>query len=329
MNKNKRSFGIAATSIFSKYGIYLILLILVVIMSFAQDKFMTPNNILNLLRQVSITGGIALGMCFVIASGGIDLSAGSVVALASVVGVTFAKGGYPLIVPVVVTIAVAMLCGAVNGVLIAKTGITPFIITLGMTQVARGAAMLFTDGRPQNNFIESFKFIGQGYKLGVPMPIYFFVLLIVICYIALHRARYGRHLLATGGNPIAAKVSGINTDSVIIRAYILEGILVGISAIIFVARTGTASPGYADGYELDAIAACAIGGVSMSGGRATILGTVIGALIIGVINNGLNLLNVSSYIQYVVKGTIIILAVLLDKMTSEKAAKIAAIQANS
>ncbi len=329
MNKNKKSFGYIASSIFSKYGIYFILLILIVIISFAQSRFLTKENLLNLLRQVSITGGIALGMCFVIASGGIDLSAGSIVALASVIGATFAKGEYPLIVPILVTISVSAVCAAINGALISFTGITPFIITLGMTQVARGAAMLFTDGRPINNFSPAFKFIGQGYVLGIPMPIYIFAVLIVICYIILHRARFGRYVLATGGNPLAARVSGINNNGIVIKAYILEGILVGVSAIVFISRTGSASPGYAEGYELDAIAACAIGGISMSGGRATIFGTVVGALIIGVINNGLNLLNVSSYVQYVVKGAIIVLAVMLDMFTAARASKNAALQANS
>lgn len=329
MNNKKKSFSYIASSVFSKYGIYFILLILVVVMSFAQKRFLTKENLLNMLRQVSITGGIALGMCFVIACGGIDLSAGSIVAFASVVGATFARGDYPLIVPILVTIAVSAVCAGINGALIAYTGITPFIITLGMTQVARGAAMLFTDGRPINNFSASFKFIGQGYVFGIPMPIFIFVFLIIVSYIFLHRASFGRYVLATGGNPLAAKVSGIDTRWVVIKAFLLEGILVGVSAIVFISRTGSASPGYAEGYELDAIAACAIGGISMAGGRATMLGTVVGALIIGVINNGLNLLNVSSYVQYVVKGAIIVLAVMLDMFTAARASKNAALQANS
>ena len=329
MKNKKNSFGANAATIFSKYGIYFILLMFVVIMSLAHDRFLSKENLLNMLRQVSITGGIALGMCFVIASGGIDLSAGSIVALASVVGATFAKGEYPLIVPIVVTITVAALCGLINGTIIAKTGLAPFIVTLGMTEVARGAAMLFTEGRPINNFFAPFKFIGQGYFLGVPMPIYIFIVLIVICWILLHRSKFGRYLLATGGNPLAAKVSGINVDWIVIKAFLIEGILVGVAAVVFIARTGSASPGYAEGYELDAIAACAIGGVSMNGGRATMLGVVVGALIIGVINNGLNLLNVSSYVQYVVKGCIIVLAVILDRATTARATKIAAMQANS
>ncbi len=329
MNNQKKSLKTVFSSVFSKYGIYFIFLIFFAIMSLAHDRFLSKENLLNMIRQVSITGGIALGMSFVIASGGIDLSAGSVVALASVVGATFAKGGYPLIVPIVMTLLVATTCGLINGSLVAKTGIAPFIITLGMTRVARGAAMLYTDGRPINNFAANFKFIGQGYVAGIPMPIYIFLALIIVTYIILHRSKFGRYLLATGGNPLAAKVSGINVDWVVLRAYILEGLLVGFSAIVFFSRTGSASPGYADGYELDAIAACAIGGVSMTGGRATIPGAVVGAFIIGVLNNGLNLLNVSSYVQYVVKGCIIVLAVLLDKFTTQRATKLAAMQANS
>lgn len=302
-------------STFGKYIIYFVLLFLIVALSLMSPYFLTPSNISNVLRQISTTSIVALGMTFVIIAGGIDLSVGNVVALCGVVSASFAHPGeYPLIVSILISMAIGLIIGLANGFIIAKAKIVPFIVTLGTFQICRGLAMTYTGGRPVGNISSEYKFIGQGLAWGIPVPILIFVFLTIVSAIILHKTKIGRYIYAVGGNELAARLSGINIFKIKLFVYSYIGLLTGISAIVLTARVSSGAPNAAQGYELDAISACVIGGTSMSGGRGSIWGTIVGALIIGVVNNGLDLLNVSSYTQSVVKGIIIITALLLDKL---------------
>ncbi len=307
-----------AGSFLTKYGIYFAFLLLTVILSIISPPFLTPSNIINILRQISVNGIIAVGTTFVIITAGIDLSVGSLVALSAVVATSFAHpGSFPWIVPVLFGLLVGLACGVINGVLVAKNRLTPFIVTLGMMTAARGAALVYTNGRPIINLSNAYNEIGGGYFLGIPLPVIIFLFVIIFFAFLLHYTRFGRYVYAIGGNELAAKVSGINTDKILIAVYAIGGLTAGLAGIVLSSRVMSASPAIGEGYELDAIAAVVIGGTSLMGGAGTIAGTVVGALIIGVMNNGLDMLNVSSYWQAIVKGLIIILAVLLDKKSKK------------
>lgn len=298
----------------TKYGIYFAFLLLTAILSIISPPFLTPSNIINILRQISVNGIIAVGMTFIIITAGIDLSVGSIVAFTAVIATSFAHPGeYPLIVPIVLGILAGLACGAINGVLIAKKKLAPFIVTLGMMTAARGSALVYTNGRPVINLSDSYNQIGGGYFLGIPLPVIIFLIVVLSGVFILHYTRFGRYVYAVGGNELAAKVSGINPDKILIAVYAITGALAGLAGIVLSSRVMSASPAIGQGYELDAIAAVVIGGTSLSGGVGTIAGTIAGALIIGVMNNGLDMLNVSSYWQAIIKGLIIVLAVLLDK----------------
>ena len=307
-----------ARAFLSKYGIYFAFLLLTAILSVISPPFLTPSNIINILRQISVNGIIAVGMTLVIITAGIDLSVGSLVALSAVVATSFAHPGtYPLIVPVAFGLLAGLVCGVINGVLVAKNRLAPFIVTLGMMTAARGAALVYTNGRPVINLSDSYDQIGGGYFLGIPLPVIIFLVVVLFGVFILHYTRFGRYVYAVGGNELAAKVSGINTDRVLIAVYAITGALAGLAGIDLSSRVMSASPAIGEGYELDAIAAVVIGGTSLMGGVGTIAGTVVGALIIGVMNNGLDMLNVSSYWQAIVKGLIIVLAVLLDRKSKK------------
>jgi len=296
------------------YGIYIAFIVMVISISILSPAFFKPTNILNVLRQTSINGIIAMGMTFVILSRGIDLSAGSILAFSAVVATSFAHPGeYPIIVPLFMGFSVGILCGLVNGFIIAKRKLAPFIVTLGMMTSARGLALVYTNGRPVIELSDSYNAIGGGYIIGIPIPVVIFIIVAAISFFILTFTKFGRHVYATGGNELAAKISGINTTKVIIFVYAIAGFLSGLAAIVLSSRVMSGSPAAGQGYELDAIAAVVIGGTKLSGGVGTITGTLVGALIIGVMNNGLDLLGVSSYLQQIVKGIIIVLAVILEK----------------
>ncbi|MHC1770148.1 MAG: ABC transporter permease [Flexilinea sp.] len=306
-------------NIISKYGIYFVLLGMILLLSVGTDSFFTVKNVLNVLRQISMNAILALGMTFVIISDGIDLSVASTVALAGVLAGSFAHPGeYPIIVPILVAAGLGLSVGLCNGLTIAYSGIPPFIVTLGFQQIVRGVAFIFTNGTSVINFSKPYKYIGQGVLADIPFPIYLLVLVAIIAYLVLQKTKYGRHIYATGGNIRAAAVSGINVKKIKTSVYVISGLCAGIVGLILTSRTNSSNPNVASGDELDAIAAAVIGGTSMSGGKGTILGTLVGALLIGILNNGLDLINVSSYIQQVVKGAIIIAAVLIDRMNETK-----------
>jgi ribose/xylose/arabinose/galactoside ABC-type transport system permease subunit len=297
-----------------KYGIYIAFLLMCVILSFATEAFLTTNNILNVLRQISINGIIAIGMTFVIITGGIDLSVGSIVGLSAVVAASFAHpGAYPVIVPILVGLLVGLACGGVNGFLIARWRVAPFIVTLGMMTAARGMTMVYTNGRPVINLSDGYNYVGGGYIAGIPLPVIILVLVALIGFFILNYTKFGRHVYAVGGNEHSANVSGVRIKPVKIAVYCIVGLAAGLAGIVLSSRVMAGSPVLGTGYELDAIAAVVIGGTSLFGGVGSIVGTLIGVLIIGTMNNGLDLLNVSSYYQQVAKGVIIVLAVLLDK----------------
>ena len=254
------SLKVNRKTILSRYAIYMVLFVMVVVLSIGTSSFLTTRNILNVLRQISMNAILAFGMTYVIISDGIDLSVGSTIALAGVLAANFAHPGeHALIVPIAVALGVGLLVGLINGVIIAYTGIPAFIVTLGMCQIARGAAFLYTDGFSVINLGSSFKFIGQGTLLGIPFPVYLLLFCGILTYLFLHRTKFGRHIYAVGGNENAARVSGINVQKTRILVYTICGLCAGIVSLILTARTNSANPNAADGYELDAIAAAVIG----------------------------------------------------------------------
>ena len=309
----RRGWGPA--EIASRYGIIISFLALFLILSFLSNNFLTPINIVNVLRQVSINGVLAVGMTFVILTAGIDLSIGSILALAGAVAASLVTGAEPLpaTLAVIVGLLVGTACGAINGGLIAYFRVPPFVATLGMLSVARGATLLFLGGRPVPNLSLEFRWLGQGAVLGVPVPVIIFAVVFVAAFVTLRYSVYGRRVYAVGGNPRSAKTSGINTQGIVFSVYALMGALAGLAGVMLTARTTSALPQAGVGYELDAIAAVVIGGTSLTGGIGRISYTLVGVLIIGMISNGLDLMGVSSYYQQIIKGSIIVLAVLIDR----------------
>lgn len=295
-----------------QFGTLIGLLILCVILWILTPHFLTISNLLNITQQTSINAIIAVGMTFVIIAAGIDLSVGSIMAFAGVVLASALNAGIPLPLALLIGLGVGLLCGVVNGVLITYGNLPPFISTLGMMSVARGAALLYTEGRPISGFSEDFRFLATGEILSIPMPVIIMGVVYLIGYFVLSHTKLGRYTYAMGGNEEAATLSGINVRLYKTVVYGLCGLLSGVAAIILTARLNSAQPIAGIMYELDAIAATVIGGTSLMGGEGRILGTLIGALIMGVLRNGLNLLGVSSFVQQTVIGSVIIIAVLVD-----------------
>lgn len=301
-------------SFIQHYGIIIAFVLLCVILTFASEYFLTTKNILNVLRQTSINGILAMGMTLVVLTKGIDLSVGSVLALAGIVAASLATGAdpAPAYVAVLAGLAVGLACGLANGLIVGRLAVPPFVATLGMLSVARGLTYIYSDGMPVSNLSPSFLALGQERILGIPVPVYVFAIVFVCLWILLNKTTYGRYIYAVGGNEKSARTAGINTRRIIISVYVLAGMLAGLSGLVLTARTTAGLPQAGVAYELDAIAAVVIGGTSLNGGIGTVRGTLFGALIIGVINNGLDLMGVSSFYQQVVKGCIIVCAVMLD-----------------
>ncbi|EKO3631195.1 ribose ABC transporter permease [Vibrio metschnikovii] len=292
------------------------LLFLVVVVSFLNPNFFTVDNILNILRQTSVNAIIAVGMTLVILTAGIDLSVGSVLALCG----AFAASLIALEVPVMVAVPTALLAGAalggISGIIIAKGKVQAFIATLVTMTLLRGVTMVYTDGRPIStgftDTADAFAWFGTGYALGIPVPVWMMVVVFAAAWYLLNHTRFGRYIYAMGGNESAARLSGINVDRVKIGVYAICGLLSALAGIIVTSRLSSAQPTAGMGYELDAIAAVVLGGTSLMGGKGRIMGTLIGALIIGFLNNALNLLDVTSYYQMIAKAAVILLAVLVD-----------------
>jgi ribose transport system permease protein len=292
------------------------LVILAVAISFISPRFLTTGNILNVLRQTSINAVIATGMTFVILTGGIDLSVGSILAYSGVIMAALLATQVPLFASIVLVLALGAAIGVVTGLVITKGKVQPFIATFVSMTLLRGATLVFTDGKPISADVgpaEQFAFLGQGYGFGVPVPIFIMVGVLGVAYYVLRHTRFGRYVYALGGNEEAARLSGLRTGRIKTAVYAVSGLLSATAGIVLTSRLSSAQPTAGAGYELDAIAAVVVGGTSLSGGSGRILGTLVGALIIGILNNALNLMNVSSYYQMIAKGVIILIAVLLDR----------------
>jgi len=312
-----------AIALLQKYGIILVLIVMIIGISILQPKFLSSTNLFNVITQSSIFGIMALGMTLVITSKGIDLSVGSVLAFTGVIAASLGQVStattiiypgltdLPVIVPVVAAILVGALIGAVNGGLIAFTGIPAFIATLGMMTIARGATLLYTGGKPVSQLIPNMMFIGS--KIGpVPVPVIVYGIMIAITWVLLGYTSFGNNIYAIGGNIKAAEISGVNVKKNLVMIYGFMGICSAVAALVFAGRVGSVHPGAATGYELTAIAATTIGGTSHYGGIGTVWGAVIGALVLGVLRNGMTLLGIHAYWQQIVEGCIIIVAVIID-----------------
>lgn len=315
-----------AKRIVREYGIYLAFILLVVVLSFANKYFLTQGNISNILLQTSINGVLAFGMTFVIITGGIDLSVGSVLALAGIVSASFATtspqatvagGPYPVFVALGVGVLIGVASGAIIGPIVARFNVPSFVATLGMLSAARGLTLIYAGGRPVPALTPEYRWIGNGNLFGIPAPVIIFAGIFLLCWFILARTRFGRYVYAVGGNARAAKTSGINVVGVRFAVYVISGALAGVAGMLLAARTGSALTQAGIGYELDAIAAVVIGGISLSGGIGRMTGALIGALIIGVMNNGLDLMGIESYYQQVLKGMLIVGAVMLDQRRNQ------------
>jgi putative xylitol transport system permease protein len=310
-----------------RYGILIAFALLCVVLAILNENFLSTRNILNVLRQTSINGILAIGMTFVILARGIDLSVGSVVALAGIVAASLATssstamvagGPYPALLAIAVGLAVGGACGAVNGAIVARFNVPSFVVTLAMLSAARGLTLLYAEGKPVPNLTEGFRFMGTGAIAGIPMPVVIFAAVFLVAWWVLQQSRFGRQVYAVGGNPHAATVSGISVSRVRLSVFVISGVLAGLAGMILAARTGSALTQAGIAYELDAIAAVVIGGTSLAGGVGRVTGTLIGALLIGVMNNGLDLMGVESYYQQVIKGVLIVAAVMLDQSRNRR-----------
>ncbi len=294
------------------------LFLLCALLSALTPFFLTRSNLMNVMEQTAINAVIAVGMTFVILSAGIDLSVGSITALAGVVLANRLQAGWGLFPAIAAGVATGAACGLLSGLLITRGKLPPFIATLGMMSMARGAALLFTDGRPISGFDESLRWLSTGRLAGIPVPVLLTIVLYALAIVLLNRTRFGRYVYAIGGNEEATRLSGVSVHFHKTVVYVLSGVTAALASILLTARLNSAQPIAGMMYELDAIAAVVIGGTSLTGGLGTLGGTLIGALTMGVLRNGLNLLGISSFLQQIVIGFVIIVAVLTDALVKSK-----------
>ena len=323
--------GFDAFTFLARFAPLIFLLLLMLVFAIMEPRFLSSVNLFNVMRQVSITGLLAIGMTFVILTAGIDLSIGSLLAFAGLVAAAVAKGGmadrftvgdetigYGWQLAALAAIVVGLLGGLLQGVAITKLKVPAFVVTLGGMSVFRGAALLFASGGPISGFQPDYTWWGQGRILSVPVPVIIFLVAAVIAHVVLSYTRYGRRVYAVGGNPEAARLAGVNVNFVIASVYVIMGFFAGLGAFVLSARLNSAEAVAGTGYELTVIASVVIGGTSLFGGSGSIFGTVIGTLLIGVLLNGLVLMNVNSYIQQIIIGVIIVLAVAFDTFAKSR-----------
>jgi len=292
------------------------LIILMAVITIINSNFLTANNLLNLLLQVTSNALIAFGMTFVILTGGIDLSVGSILALSSALTAGLLGSGMPVTLAILISLILGCILGMMNGLLISYGKLAPFIVTLATMTIFRGATLVYTNGNPITKGLSDtflFQFLGQGYIVGIPFPVIIMFIVFIVLYVLLHKTAFGKSVYAIGGNEKAAYISGVKLNKVKIIIYSISGMMASISGLIITSRLSSAQPTAGASYEMDAIAAVVLGGTSLSGGKGRILGTLIAALIIGVLNNGLNIIGVSAFWQQVVKGVVILIAVLIDR----------------
>jgi ribose transport system permease protein len=305
-------------SLLSRYGLLWALGFLILALSLLSPYFLSTANLLNVLRQVSINAILALGMTVVILKGGIDLSVGSLLALAGALAAGFALSGFPPPLAMGLGVGIAVALGTLQGLLVAYAGLPPFIVTLAGLTAFRGLTLVYTDGRPITGLPDPFLFLGNGTLLGIPVPVMVMLSFLLLTHLLLQNTALGRYLYAIGGNEEAARLSGVPVARIKVFAYAYSGLAAGFAALVLTGRLNSAQPTAGTGFELDAIAAAVVGGTSLAGGRGTAWGTFLGALIIGVLNNGMNLLNVSSFYQLIAKGAVIVLALLVDRLVRRR-----------
>lgn len=305
--------------LFRRFSVFIILLLIGLIFSFGSGDFLTTSNLLNIALQTSIIAIVAVGMTFTILTAGIDLSVGSVMALAGALAAGLAVrqdlgtyGGIGL------ALAAGMGVGAINGLLIIKGGMPPFVATLAMLAIGRGLTLVYTEGRPIAGIDKSFIFWGTGQVLGIPMPVILLAVVAAVAFVVLRYTRFGLYVYSTGGNEETTRLAGVSPNAIKLAVYVISGFTAALGGVLLTARLWSAQPNAAVGWELDAIAAPVLGGTSLFGGVGGIGGTLVGAFIIGVLSNGLNLLGISSYYQQVIKGAVFILAVMLDLFTKRR-----------
>ncbi|RME59440.1 MAG: ribose ABC transporter permease [Caldilineae bacterium] len=296
-----------------RFGILTSFILLCIALSLLSDRFLTGQNVINVLRQITINGIIAVGMTYVILIGDIDLSVGSILALTSVVTADLLQKGVPVPVAILLGVGLGMVLGAVNGAITVRFQVPSFITTLGMLTAARGMALTYTQGRPITGLPEGFRFLGRGEPLGIPMPVVIALITFAVGWVVLRRTRAGEYIYAMGNNPVAARLVGIHTGRLRTWIFMISGGLSALAGMILTARLDSAQPTAGVAFELDAIAAVVLGGTSFTGGIGGLGGTLLGALIIGVLDNGLNLLNISSLYEQLVKGAVIALALLIHR----------------
>ena len=326
--------GFDAFSFLARFAPLIFLLLLMAVFAILEPRFLSSINLFNVMRQVSIVGLLAIGMTFVILTAGIDLSVGSLLAFAGLVAAAVAKGGmqdrftvgdeaigYGWPLAALAAIAIGLIGGSLQGIAITRLKVPPFVVTLGGMSVFRGAALLFAAGGPISGFQPDFTWWGQGKIFSVPVPVIIFLVLAAIAHIVLRYTRYGRRVYAVGGNPEAARLAGLNVNGIICSVYIIMGFFAGLGAFVLAGRLNSAEAVAGTGYELTVIASVVIGGTSLFGGAGSIFGTVIGTILIGVLLNGLVLMNVSSYIQQIIIGVIIVLAVAFDTFAKSRRRK--------
>ncbi len=318
MSVTEKLFGSTKSYFKRNAGIMIGLVALCVVIAFRSDSFLTYENIMNVLRQSAQNIFIASGMTIILIAGGIDLSVGSVVGLVGVMVGTMVNDGMPILLAVGICLVVGALMGTFNGMILSRTTLPPFIVTYALMTILRGGIYVYTGGTTVRIDDRSFIAVGTGYTLGIPNPVWYMAVILAIVYLILNRTKLGRHIYAIGGNEKAAEFSGIDVKNVRLFVYVFSGIMAAVAGIVLAARSYSGQPTAGTGAEMDAIEACVLGGCSMAGGYGFIGGTIIGALIIAIMNNGLNLMRIDSYWQMVAKGVIVLIAVYVDYVKNQK-----------
>jgi ribose/xylose/arabinose/galactoside ABC-type transport system permease subunit len=307
-----------ARRVVGTYGIILVLIALCLMFGFLSPVFFSSENVLNILRQVAVVGIVAVGMTFVILTGGIDLSVGSIIGIASVFTAKVMLGGMPAGWAVVLTLAMCTLFGLFNGIIVNELFIPPLVATLGTMTAVRGVAFIISGGLPVFGFSNSLSFLGQGYLWMIPVPVIIMAVTFALGFLLLDATRFGRYVYGVGGNEEATRLSGIGVKTIKALVYTLSGFLSGVAGIVLLSRINSGQPKAGQGYEMDVITAVVIGGVSISGGEGNIILVIAGVLIMGVLSNGMILLNINEYVQWVVKGLVLLAAVGFDRVSQRR-----------
>lgn len=309
----------------SQVFVYLILLFVIVFFSIMSKSFLTSRNILNICRQVSMIGICSVGMTMVLLTGGIDISVGSIIALSGVVSAKLiAEVGVPIFPAMLVGIAIGVVCGLVNGLMVAKFDVPALIATLAMQTIARGIAFILTKGIPVYGLPESIRILAQGYILQIPIPVYIMVLVFFVGWWMLEQTTFGRHVYALGGNEEVARLSGINVFLRKVQIYAMSGLFAGLSGAIMLSRINSGQPATSEGFEMDVITAAVLGGVSVAGGQGKVINVIAGVLIMGMLSNGMTLMNLDEYWQWVTKGIVLLFAVAFDNVQRKRQSKVKA-----